>query len=586
MNDDAEDRLDAVLAGLLEPGGDTAAARAAAFEQHPDLADDLRAFLADHDRLAPPSDCPPPRRFGNYELVRELARGGMGVVWEARQLSPPRACAVKVLSPGTADDEEGRVRFRTEAAAAAALCHPHIVRVYEAGEVPCDDGDATGPGGRREPRLFLSMELVAGPNLSEYAGGGPLPPREAAAILADIADAVSHAHARGVLHRDLKPANVLLDRSAARDDCDDGRPAVLAKVADFGLAKRFGRAGLDEVTVEAGLTRTGQIVGTPGYMAPEQALATAPADVAADVYGLGAILYHLLTGRAPFTDEDGAGPLGVMRQVIDAAPLPPRSLNPKAPRALEAVALRCLRKDPRARYGGAAEVAAEARRFLAGEPVRAAGGGTSGLAYRAAAALTASRHEDHFRYWGNALLAFGAVVGAVHTAIFLLDRAGAGFVPAHLAPGGALLLGLVAVVWLARRSGHGVLPADGVERAVWAVWGGYLVARGMLTVLAWRQGWETGPTYAVAALMAGAAFHALGGHTWGTCYVIAAAFWAAALPMAAAGDWAVPAFGGLWAAVLVWLGLRYRRIDRRHAAADLRRRGGGAAGDGPRADRP
>ena len=197
--------------------------------------------------------------------------------------------------------------------------------------MPCDDGDATGPGGRRAPRLFLSMELVAGPNLSEYAGGGPLPPREAAAILADVADAVSHAHARGVLHRDLKPANVLLDRSAAADDCDDGRATVTAKVADFGLAKRFGPVGRDEATVEAGLTRTGQIVGTPGYMAPEQAIATAPADVAADVYGLGAILYHLLTGRAPFTDEDGAGPLGVMRKVIDAAPMPAAGGEPGGP---------------------------------------------------------------------------------------------------------------------------------------------------------------------------------------------------------------------------------------------------------------
>ena len=125
-----------------------------------------------------------------------------------------------------------------------------------------------------------------------------------------------------------------------------------------------------------------------------------------------------------------------------------------------------------------------------------------------------------------------------------------------------MLAALGTVVWLARRGGHGPLPADGVERPIWAVWVGYLVARGMLTLLAWRQGWETGPTYGVAALLAGAAFHTLGGHAWGACYVIAAFFFAAALPLAAAGAWAVPAFGGLWAAVLVWLGLRYRRLDR------------------------
>ena len=575
--DDREDRLDAALASLLGPGGDAPERRAAVCEQNPDLASELGAFLADHDRLhaagRAAADAPlrsePPRRFGNYELVRELARGGMGVVWEARQLSPPRPCALKVMRAGGDDDAEGVARFRTEAAAAAALCHPHIVRVYEAGELPPDPA-ADGPGGKAA-RVFLSMELVSGPNLAEYAAGAPLPPREAAAILADVADAVSHAHARGVLHRDLKPANVLLDPAADRapdrvpvgpDRGDRAAAPPAAKVADFGLAKRFGGAGGDDATVAQGMTRTGQVVGTPSYMAPEQALATAPVGVAADVYGLGAILYHLLTGRAPFLDDDSAGPLAVMRRVIDADPLPPRAVNPSAPRALEAVCLKCLRKEPAARYGGAAEVAAEARRFLAGEPVLAAGGGASGLAYRVAGALTASRHEDHFRYWGNALLGFAAVAAAVHLTVFFAERAGAGFLLSHVVPAGALLGGLGFVVWRARRQGHGVLPADSVERPIWAVWAGYLVARGMLTLMAWRQGWEAGPTYGVAALMAGAAFYALGGHTWGACYLIAAAFFAAAMPLAAAGVWAVPAFGALWTAVLVWLGLRYRRIDR------------------------
>ncbi|QDT18149.1 serine/threonine-protein kinase [Alienimonas californiensis] len=578
-DDDREERLDAVLAELLDDPN--SAARAAAYERHPDLADDLRSFFSGHDRLrdaaGPPvgdaDQCPPPR-FGNYELVRELDRGGMGVVWEARQLAPPRPCAVKVLRAGpdelTAAD---LARFRTEGAASAALCHPHIVRVYEAGVLPADAG---APGSR--PRAFLSMELVAGPNLSNYAAGSPLPPREAAAILADVADAVSHAHARGVLHRDLKPANVLLDLAAERSSSGYGRPgndepdargAPVAKVADFGLAKRFGPTAVDgsgeAVTVDSGQTRTGQIVGTPGYMAPEQAVGHdrggVAVGVAADVYGLGAILYHLLTGRVPFTDE-GDGPMGVLRRVLDADPLPPRSLNPRAARELEAVALKCLRKDPRSRYGGAAEVAAEMRRFLAGEPVQAAGGGAGGLAYRVAGALTASRHEDHFRYWGRSLLAFAGVVAAAHVVIFFAERAGYGFLVAHLLPAGAMLLGLAAVLWCARRKGHGVLPTDSVERPIWAVWSGYLVARGMLTVMAWRQGWDSGVTYGVASLMAGAAFYTLGGHAWGVCYLIAAAFFSAALPLAAVGPWAVPAFGAMWTAVLLWLGLRYCRIDR------------------------
>ena len=550
-----DDRLDAVLAELLER--DSPAARAAAFAEHPDLDGDLRAFLADHDRLKPPAGDSPPVRFGNYELVSELARGGMGAVWEARQLSPPRRCAVKVLRPDLGTSEEDRARFQAEAAAAARLCHPHIAAVYEAGEVP------DGGGGPARP--FLAMEFVAGPNLSDYCGGAPLPARAAARVLADVADAASHAHARGVLHRDLKPANVLLDPAADRagaDPCDPGgdvEDAVpVAKVTDFGLAKHFHEDAAGD------LTRTGQIVGTPAYMSPEQA-AGATVDVAADVYGLGAVLYHLLAGRAPFADDDGVGPLGVLRQVLDADPVPPRRLNPRADRQLEAVCLRCLRKDPAARYGGAAEVAAEMRRFLAGEPVRAARGGAAGLADRAVAALTASRHEGHFRYWGNALLAMAATVAAAHGAIFAAERAGAGFLAAHLLPGAGMLAALAGVVWVARRGGHGPLPADGVERPVWAVWVGYLVARGMLTLLAWRQGWETAPTYAVAALLAGAAFHTLGGHAWGACYVIAAAFFAAALPLAAAGAWAVPAFGAVWTGVLLYLGLRYRRLGREHA---------------------
>ena len=219
VSDTRDDRLDAVLAELLADDGGPA--RAAAFAAHPDLAEELREFLADHDRLKPPADRTPPTRFGNYELIREVARGGMGAVWEARQLSPPRRCAVKVLRAEVGDGADDRARFAAEAAAAARLCHPHIAQVYDAGEVPPEAG-SPGP-----PRQFLAMEFVAGPNLADYCGGSPLPARAAARALADVADAVSHAHARGVLHRDLKPANVLLDPAADRagaDPCDPTRP--------------------------------------------------------------------------------------------------------------------------------------------------------------------------------------------------------------------------------------------------------------------------------------------------------------------------------------------------------------------------
>lgn len=274
------------------------------------------------------------QRLGDYELIEELARGGMGVVFRARQVSLNRLVAVKLMRDGRLASAEEVRRFRAEAANAAQLNHPHIVVVHEAGE---DDGQP-----------FLVMDLVEGRSLADLTRNGPLPVRQAAQLTAAVADAVQHAHERGVIHRDLKPSNVLM--------AADGQP----RVTDFGLAR--------PIEGECSLTLTGQVLGTPGYLAPEQARGEAGVGPTTDVYGVGAILYHLLTGRAPFV---GAGPVETMTQVLQQDPVSLRLLNSSVPVDLAAVCQRCLAKEPHRRYASASELAEDLHRFLRGEPTHA-----------------------------------------------------------------------------------------------------------------------------------------------------------------------------------------------------------------------
>ncbi|MGE3409192.1 MAG: protein kinase [Pirellulales bacterium] len=333
-------------------------------EKHPALADELKSFFANRaalERIAEPlkgaayeatmdvgpgSDFPPGeerqagspshetvRYVGDYELLEEIARGGMGVVYKARQASLNRTVAVKMILAGQFADESAVKRFRREAEAAANLDHSHIVPVYEVGE--------------HQGQHYFSMGFVDGQSLAARLAGGPLAPRAAAELMEQVARAVHYAHERGVIHRDLKPANVLLDR--------DGRP----KVTDFGLAKL--------TTREQSLTDTGQVLGTPGYMPPEQ-IDGKTVEITADVYGLGAILYALLTGRPPF---QAATLMETLQQVKTAEPVPPRQMNPSVPRDLDTIARKCLEKWPDWRYASAAELADELKRFLAGEPIRA-----------------------------------------------------------------------------------------------------------------------------------------------------------------------------------------------------------------------
>jgi WD40 repeat protein/tRNA A-37 threonylcarbamoyl transferase component Bud32 len=275
-----------------------------------------------------------PASLGDYELLEEIARGGMGVVYKARQKRPNRTVCVKMILLGELAAEREIERFLAEAEAAASLHHPNIVTIYEVG---LDKGN-----------YFFSMEYVPGSSLADRVARGPLESRDAARYVRTIARAVHYAHENNVLHRDLKPSNVVLD------EFDQPR------VTDFGLAKRVGAGSL---------TATGALVGSPSYMAPEQTRGEARLlDVTCDVYGLGAILYELMAARPPFR---GATPLDTLWQVREHEPVRPSLVNPHADRDLETICLKCLEKVPQRRYPTALAVAEELERFVSGVPIHA-----------------------------------------------------------------------------------------------------------------------------------------------------------------------------------------------------------------------
>jgi WD40 repeat protein len=374
----ADDRIDEVIAEFLEAeAAGQPPDRAALLARYPDLAEELRSFFADHDRMrklaeplqapaaaepatpgldAPVSPGTTVRYFGDYELLEEIARGGMGIVYRARQISLNRIVALKMILAGQLASPQDVQRFRSEAEAAANLDHPNIVPIYEVGE--------------HEGQHYFSMKFIEGANLATFSrdaqsserSASLANQRRAARWVAIAARAVHYAHQRRLLHRDLKPANILLAFPPAlrSDDSASRLNAAVPMITDFGLAKR--------VEGDSRLTQSGAIVGTPSYMAPEQARGEKGLSTAADVYSLGAILYELLTGRPPFRADT---PLDTVLQVMEKEPPSPRSLNPAADRDLETICLMCLRKEPGKRYGSAEALADDLDRWFHGEPITA-----------------------------------------------------------------------------------------------------------------------------------------------------------------------------------------------------------------------
>jgi tetratricopeptide (TPR) repeat protein len=290
-----------------------------------------------------------------YEILGLLGRAGMGIVYKARQLVPERIVALKMIRAGELADAEDLARFLNEVEAAARLRHPHIIQVYEVGNY--------------QGRPYFTMEYMEGGSLADVLRAGPLTAREAAGLVEPLARAVQAAHEQGIVHRDLKPGNILLPGPASAEARTE--PATSpsrsrdrqwdAKIADFGLAKRL-EGG-------PGVTRTSAILGTPSYMAPEQAAGKGKeVGPAADIYALGAVLYECLCGRPPFK---AATPYDTVMQVLSEEPATPRLLQPKLPRDLETICLKCLEKEPSKRYASALELAEELARFRAGEPIRA-----------------------------------------------------------------------------------------------------------------------------------------------------------------------------------------------------------------------
>lgn len=276
-----------------------------------------------------------PGFFPGYEVMSLLGRGAMGVVYKARQIGLDRIVALKILPQGGHEDEETLQRFRTEAKAMAQLHHPNIVQIYDIGE------EAGIP--------YFSLEFVDGGSLAQKLHGKPQPPRQAALLLETLALAIAAAHERGVIHRDLKPGNVLLTTA--------GQP----KITDFGLAKLLG--------AQSGYTLQGAILGTPSYMAPEQARGhTKHIGPAVDIFALGAILYEALTGRPPF---QGATVMETMQQLVHDRAVPARRLRPEIPVDLERIVMKCLEKNPADRYSTAIALAEDLRRFLSGHDVQA-----------------------------------------------------------------------------------------------------------------------------------------------------------------------------------------------------------------------
>jgi thiol-disulfide isomerase/thioredoxin len=328
--------------------------------RYPDVAEELRAFLADQQRLArlaeplrslgprametialtgatpAPGAAPAtaPARLADYDVLSELGRGGMGVVYKARDARLNRVVALKMILLGNLADEDQIRRFRQEAEDAGRLDHPNIVPIYQVGE--------------EQGHPYFTMKLIEGGGLCALAARFHADPRAAAQFMATISRAVHYAHQHGIIHRDLKPGNILVD--------GDGQPHV----TDFGLAKHLAARDAN--------TQTGAVVGTPSYMAPEQASGRTDLTVAADVYSLGVVLYELLTGRPPFRDPN---PFDTLRQVIEAEPTPPRALNPRVDRDLETVCLKCLRKEPAGRYASAEALADDLTRYSTGEPIQA-----------------------------------------------------------------------------------------------------------------------------------------------------------------------------------------------------------------------
>ncbi len=458
-----------------------------------------------------------PMQLGDYELLEEIGHGGMGVVYRAMQQSLGREVAVKMILRDRLASVADRRRFFVEAEATAKLAHPGIVPLYEVGEL---DG-----------RPFFSMQLVEGMTLAQKIANGPLPQREGVRLLIPICRAVHYAHENGILHRDIKPSNILIDES--------GR----AKLTDFGLAKQAG--------VHESLTRTGAVLGTPTYMSPEQANGRVNAmGPTSDVYSLGAVLYHVLTGRPPLLANS---PVELALKILEQDPPAPRLLEPKIDRDLEMVVVRCLQKPPDLRYASAEMLAQDLDAFLRDEPVAARSGQLGQVVARL---LRETHHAPVLENWGVLWMWHSLVV---LVACLLTEMVRLSGVTNRISYATLWTVGLsawAAVFWALRnRMG----PVTFVERQVAHVWGASMIAIGSLFLLEWWLDLPCLTLTPLLAVIAGMVFVVKAGILSGAFYVQALCLFAAAIPMAIFPSYAHLIFGIVAAPCFFLPGLKYYR---------------------------
>lgn len=463
-----------------------------------------------------------------YEILGEIGRGGMGVVYRARQIQANRIVALKMILGGSHAGHADRVRFRTEIEATARLKHSGIVQVYDVDEhlgLP-----------------FFSMELCEGGSLARKTKGRPQPAHDAAALVERIARAVECAHDAGIVHRDLKPGNILLD--------EDDNP----KVGDFGLAKR-----LDNDTDH---TNTGAVMGTPNYMAPEQASGNAK-DVGppADVYALGVILYELLTGKPPFHAESLQE---LLQQVIHHEPPSMSESGRDAPRDLETICQKCLAKEPEQRYATAGALAEDLRRFLCGESISAR---QLNAVERVAWMLEKSHHDKHFMPFAGFFLWLAPVI--------FLPELYATYARFHEWPATWVLPAyalrpIFGVSLFLYYGGGRIWPANPAEQHMLSVWGSFILVAGMLFVnLGLNPGeesWKSPAFYEAIAGVSAVAFFSLGAMFWGGCYLVGIAFLLLIPIMPIDPRFCPIEYGSVWATVTLLIGLRLRRLSKEHAA--------------------
>jgi serine/threonine protein kinase len=460
-----------------------------------------------------------PRPMNHYLLLEEVGRGGMGVVFRARDQNLQREVAIKMILRDQLASDADRQRFGVEALAAAQLEHPNIVSVFEYGQF--------------EGRPYLSMKFIDGPTLNELISRGPLPQRQAALLISQVAHAVAHAHRQGILHRDLKPSNILIDR------------AGVPHVTDFGLAKQTSDA-------DDHLTRTGAVVGTPSYMSPEQASAQHELiGPCSDVYSLGCVLYHALTGQPPLVANS---PVELVMKVIEQDPIPPRQINGRIDRDLEMIVVRCLQKPTDLRYESAADLAADLEAFLRDEPVAARSGRFGQVIARL---FRDTHHAPVLENWGLLWMWHSLVLLVASISTWILewkqvaDRT-------HYAAMWTIGLGTwAAVFWMLRRA---MGPVTFIERQIAHIWAASMVAIGMLFPMELWLGLEPLALSPMLGVIAAMVFIVKAGMLSGTFYLQVVALLVTSALMAFLPHHAHLIFGIVAAACFFFPGLKYYRL--------------------------